>query len=182
MKRMMIAVAIGLTLLLAGCANAGSTPSSPASSSGSQSAPQEPTAATSAQQSDVTSAAHEDNEGEAAEMRLSIDGTDVDVAWEDNQAVAELKALAADGPVTVELHMYGGFEQVGPLGTTLTASDEQVTTSPGDIMLYAGDQISIFYGTNSWAYTKLGHISDKTAEEMTALLGNGDVSITITTI
>lgn len=113
-------------------------------------------------------------------MMLSIDGIDVDVAWEENQAVDDLKALAADGPIVVELHMYGGFEQVGPLGTRLTASDEQMTTEPGDIVLYAGDQVSIFYGPNSWAYTKLGHITDRTAAEMATLLGNGDVSMTLT--
>ena len=113
-------------------------------------------------------------------MRLSINGTDVSVAWEQNQAVDDLKALADEGAIVAELHMYGGFEQVGPLGASLTASDEEMTTEPGDIVLYAGDQISIFYGSNSWAYTKLGRITDKTADEMAALLGNGDVSITIT--
>ena len=113
-------------------------------------------------------------------MQLSINGVDVAVEWEDNQAVADLAALASNGPITVELSMYGGFEQVGPLGTSLTTSDAQVTTKPGDIVLYASNQISIFYGSNSWAYTRLGHITDKTAEEMADLLGNGNVSITIT--
>ena len=112
-------------------------------------------------------------------MRVSIGGTEVDVAWEDNLAVADLRALAEEGPVTVELTMYGGFEQVGPLGASLTASDVQMTTEPGDIVLYAGNQISVFYGPNSWAYTKLGHITDRTAGEMADLLGNGDTSITI---
>ena len=68
---------------------------------------------------------------------------------------------------------------MGPLGASLTASDVQTTTESGDIVLYAGNQVSIFYGPNSWAYTKLGHITDKTANEMAALLGNGDVGITI---
>ena len=114
-------------------------------------------------------------------MRMSIGGTDVSVEWERNQAVDDLRALAAEGPITVELSMYGGFEQVGPLGTNLTASDTQMTTESGDIVLYAGNQISVFYGPNSWAYTKLGHITDKTANEMEDLLGNGDTTITITT-
>lgn len=114
-------------------------------------------------------------------MRMSIGGTDVSVVWERNQAVDDLRTLAAKGPITVELSMYGGFEQVGPLGSNLTASDTQMTTESGDIVLYAGNQISVFYGTNSWAYTKLGHIIDKTANEMEDLLGNGDTTITITT-
>lgn len=179
MRNTAIAAAIGLTLLLAGCAGAGS---SLAGSSGSQSAPQEPATAMSARQSDAASDMQEDNDEETIEMKLNIAGTDVAVAWEDNQAVAELKALAADGPVTVELHRYGGFEQVGPLGTSLTSSDVQITTESGDIVLYAGDQISIFYGPNSWSYTRLGHITNKTVDEMTDLLANSDVGITITTI
>ena len=163
-----LAIAFTLGLSLAGCESPSETP--------------EPTPAetTPAETTLETIVEQETSEEEAVEMQLSINGTDVSVAWEDNQAVADLVALASDGPFTIELSMYGGFEQVGPIGTSLTAHDEQVTTEPGDIVLYAGDQISIFYGTNSWAYTRLGHITDKTADEMADLLGNGDVSITIT--
>jgi hypothetical protein len=82
-------------------------------------------------------------------------------------------------PLTVQLSMYGGFEQVGPLGTSLPRDDVQTTTQAGDIVLYSGNQIVVFYGSNSWAYTRLGRITDKTADEMKALLGNGDVAITI---
>ena len=112
-------------------------------------------------------------------MRMSINGTDVTVEWEDNQAVADLQALVADEPLTVDLSMYGGFEQVGSLGTRLTSEDVQTTTAAGDIVLYSGNQIVVFYGSNSWAYTRLGHITSQTAEGMANLLGNGDVSITI---
>ena len=75
--------------------------------------------------------------------------------------------------------MYGGFEQVGSLGTRLPRDDRQTTTGSGDIVLYSGNQIVVFYGSNSWAYTRLGHISDKSAEEMKALLGNGNVTLTL---
>ena len=77
------------------------------------------------------------------------------------------------------MSMYGGFEQVGPIGQSLPRDDSQTTTQAGDIVLYSGNQIVVFYGSNSWSYTRLGHISDKTAEEMTELLSNGDVTITI---
>ncbi|MDO4798862.1 MAG: cyclophilin-like fold protein [Coriobacteriales bacterium] len=119
------------------------------------------------------------DEGETNAMKMSIDGTDVTVEWEDNQAVADLKALVANAPLTVDLSMYGGFEQVGPLGTKLTANDVQTTTTAGDIVLYSGNQIVVFYGSNSWAYTRLGHITSQTSDGMASLLGNGDVSITI---
>ena len=77
------------------------------------------------------------------------------------------------------MSMYGGFEQVGSLGTSLPRDDKQITTNAGDIVLYSGNQIVVFYGTNSWAYTRLGRITDKTASEMADLLGNGNVRITI---
>ena len=120
MRGAAFAAAICLTLLLAGCAGTGSSPSGAYES---QSTPQEPAIAASTQQSDTENTAREDSEKETAEMKLNIDGTDVDVAWEDNQAAADLKALAAAGPVAVEMRRYGGFERVGPLGASLTASD-----------------------------------------------------------
>lgn len=73
--------------------------------------------------------------------------------------------------------MYGDFEQVGSLGTSLPRKDEQTTTQAGDIVLYSGNQIVVFYGSNSWAYTRLGKITDKSAEELEELMGSGDVTI-----
>lgn len=113
-------------------------------------------------------------------MRLSIDGTELAVDWEDNQAVAELAELVVEGPLTIQLSMYGGWEQVGPIGANLTHEDTQITAQAGDIMLYSGNQIVVFYGTNSWAYTRLGHITDRTPDELAELLGNGDVTLTVT--
>lgn len=112
-------------------------------------------------------------------MKLKIEETLVDVQWEDNDAAAALRALAEQEPLRLDLSMYGGFEQVGPIGQRLPRNDEQTTTSSGDIVLYAGDQIVLFYGSNSWAYTRLGHITDRDEAGMKALLGYGDVSITI---
>ncbi len=112
-------------------------------------------------------------------LKMTIGDTAVTVAWERNESVAALKELVKDQPLTVRLSMYGGFEQVGPLGTELPRSDEQTVTQAGDIVLYSGNQIVVFYGSNSWAYTRLGHITDKTAEELAALLGNGDVTLTL---
>lgn len=106
-------------------------------------------------------------------MILKINGEEYPVEWENNESVEALKALC---PLTVKLSMYGGFEQVGSLGKSLPENDEQITTNYGDIVLYSGNQIVIFYGSNSWAYTRLGHIlADK--EIMEETLGNGDVTI-----
>ena len=73
----------------------------------------------------------------------------------------------------------GGFEQVGAIGTDLPHNDVQTTTSSGDIVLYSGNQLVVFYGSNSWAYTRLGHITDKTSQEITELLSGGNVTITL---
>lgn len=85
----------------------------------------------------------------------------------------------ADGPLTVAMSGYGGFEQVGALGTSLPRNDVQTTTQAGDIVLYSGSNLVIFYGSNSWAYTRLGRITDKSASEIAALLGSGNVTIVI---
>lgn len=112
-------------------------------------------------------------------LEMKIAGTPVTVAWEDNEAVAALKEYCRDQILTIPLSMYGGFEQVGSIGTSLPQNDVQTTTQSGDIVLYSGNQLVVFYGSNSWAYTRLGHITDKSQDELTSLLSNGDVSITL---
>ena len=112
-------------------------------------------------------------------LTMRIGDTTVTVVWEDNESVAALRELVKDKPLTIQMSMYGGFEQVGSLGTSLPRNDSQTTTAAGDIVLYSGNQIVVFYGSNSWAYTRLGHVTDKTAAEMAELLGNGNVTITI---
>ncbi len=113
--------------------------------------------------------------GERIEMRLSIGGTAVPVTWENNASVEALKALC---PLTIQMSMYGGFEQVGSIGQSITRNDRQTDTHYGDVVLYSGNQIVIFYGSNSWSYTRLGHVN-LSQQEMQNLLGNGDVSITL---
>ena len=112
-------------------------------------------------------------------MKMSINGTPVAVDWEENDAVSALRALAASG-LTIQMSMYGGFEQVGPIGSRLPSADQQTATESGDIVLYAGDQLVVFYGSNAWAYTRLGRITDQTPGQMRDLLGNGDVTIALT--
>lgn len=102
-------------------------------------------------------------------LLLTIDGTAVDVQWENNAAVAELYALAQN-VITVNTSAYGGFEQVGSLPQSFSRSDAQMATQPGDIVLYSGNQLVVFFGSNSWSYTKLGHISGLSADELTVLL------------
>ena len=118
-------------------------------------------------------------EVKAKMLRMMIGNTAVAVDWENNESVEALKALCENEPLVIQMSMYGGFEQVGPIGSRLPSNDAQTTTSAGDIVLYSSNQIVVFYGSNSWAYTKLGHITDQDASGMAGLLSNGNVTITI---
>lgn len=115
------------------------------------------------------------------DMKMKIGDTEVSVDWEKNPAVDALAELTAGKWYEIPMSMYGGFEQVGAIGTELPAEDSETVTEAGDIVLYSGDQIVVFYGSNSWAYTRLGHIRGKSAEDMAELLGNGDVTISLMT-
>lgn len=113
------------------------------------------------------------------DLQMTIGNTSVSVDWEDNESVQSLKELCRNQPLAISMSMYGGFEQVGSIGTDLPRNDVQTTDSVGDIVLYSGNQMVVFYGSNSWAYTRLGHITDKTQAELTELLSNGNVTITL---
>lgn len=113
--------------------------------------------------------------GEENTMRLLIGEREVPVAWEENESVKALQDLC---PLTIRMSMYGGFEQVGSIGQGIVREDVETVTDSGDIVLYSGNQIVIFYGSNSWAYTRLGHI-DLSEQEMRDLLSGGDVTITL---
>ena len=116
------------------------------------------------------------SQSEAANMTMKVNDVPVAVEWEDNDSV---KALRENLPLTVKMSMYGGFEQVGSLGRSLPRNDKRITTNAGDIVLYSGNQIVIFYGSNTWAYTRLGKITDKTVSELADILGVSEVTLTI---
>ena len=113
------------------------------------------------------------------ELHLMINGTEVRVDWEKNESVDALNSLVSSAPLTIQMSMYGGFEQVGPLGTALPRNDSRMTAQAGDIVLYSGNQMVIFYGSNSWTYTRLGKIADGSTPEFAEMLGNGDVTVTL---
>ena len=81
------------------------------------------------------------------------------------------------GNITVNATEYGGFEKVGDLGFSLPTSDENINTEPGDIVLYQGDKVSLFYGSHSWSYTKLGKIDNISSNELKEVLGQGNVTL-----
>lgn len=115
-------------------------------------------------------------EAETMKMNVQVGGRTFTATLEDNTAADALVEMMEKAPVTIEMSDYSGFEKVGSLGQSLPASNSQTTTQPGDIVLYQGNQIVIFYGTNSWSYTRLGRIDDLTGWE--DALGSGDVTVT----
>lgn len=122
-----------------------------------------------------TSEAVEDDK-ERASLKITVGEYDFQATFEQNSSAEEFQELLEKGPVTIEMEDYGGFEKVGPLGTELTRNDEQITTEPGDVILYQGNQITIYYGTNSWNFTRLAKIDDVT--DLKEKLGTGTVRVT----
>ncbi len=124
--------------------------------------------------------AEETTEKEQTAMKMNVQiGTYTFTATlEDNDAVWELTEMMQAGPVTINMSDYSGFEKVGSLGRSLTTSNSQTTTAAGDIVLYNGNNIVMFYGSNSWSYTRIGKIDDLT--DWTAALGGGDITAIFT--
>ncbi|MBQ7927541.1 MAG: hypothetical protein IJ287_02175 [Methanobrevibacter sp.] len=112
-------------------------------------------------------------------IKMKINDETFDVKLENNSATQELIKTLEKGNVTVNATEYGGFEKVGDLGFSLPTSDENVNTSPGDIVLYQGDKMSLFYGSHSWSYTKLGKIDNVDSNHLKEVLGSGDVTLVL---
>ncbi|MDE6653572.1 MAG: hypothetical protein K2K37_04200 [Muribaculaceae bacterium] len=110
---------------------------------------------------------------------LTVGGNTITATLADNDATRELKELLNKESITIRMSDYGGFEKVGALPQSLPTSNTQITTEPGDIMLYEGNNMVIFYGTNSWSYTRLGKIDGASVSDLKQFLGSGDISLTI---
>lgn len=113
-------------------------------------------------------------------MYITIDGVSQSVTLYDNAATQALVAKLQEGPVTVTLNSSGGFEIWGALGFSLPTSNEQITAQPGDVILYNGSNICIMYGSNSWSYTRLGHIDALNESELRSFLKAGESNISVT--
>ena len=116
---------------------------------------------------------------EEENMKLYFNDIEIPVIWEDNQTVQELMKEAGNGDIIVRMSMHSDNEQFGPLGKKYTRDDKQTTTHNGDIVLYRGDKIVVFYGSNSWAYTRLGKMNIPESD-VTEILSNGDITLKIT--
>ena len=116
-----------------------------------------------------------------SKISISAAGKSITATLSQTDAAKSFAEKLKDSPLTIELEEYGGFEKVGPLGFSLPRSDESISGVPGDIFLYAGNQITIFYGNSSWSYTRLGKIQYKSLDELKSFLkaGGGNISVTL---
>ena len=114
-------------------------------------------------------------------LYITIGNQTLPVTLVKNNATEALMAALAANPITYEADDYGGFEKVGALGMSLPTNNQQLTTQAGDVILYSGNQIVLFYGSNSWSYTRLGRIEYESLEQLKSFLkaGQGRVSVTL---
>lgn len=112
-------------------------------------------------------------------INITIDGRTFSATLAANDAAKALAEKLTEGPVTITMDNYGGFEKVGALPWSFPASDTSITAKPGDIMLYTGSSIVIFYGENTWAYTPLGVLDTADPQEISNFVGNGSKQVTV---
>ena len=169
-------------LLLTVCVSACGTSDRPPESEAVQTETNEIAGSFAQSDNESESTAHEKNDkteyDTTMKMNVKIDNKTFTATLEDNAAVREFIEMMRQAPVSVDMSDYSGFEKVGSLGRSLTADDRQTTTDAGDIVLYNGNQIVMFYGSNSWSYTRIGHIDDLTGWENA--LGSGSITAVFT--
>ena len=114
---------------------------------------------------------------ETMKITITINGKEkLSATLAGNSSAKAFFALLEKGSVTVKMHDYGNFEKVGELPESLPKNDTEITTEPGDIILYQGNQITIYYDTNNWNFTRLGKIESVTQTVLKSILGEGDVT------
>lgn len=172
---LMIIFSFALTLLLTSCVDSRQIGGKIESGSSSQ---VEVPSCSSAPPAEGSQDIEDEPVEENAEMKMNVGvgGSTFTATLENNAAVDALVGMMEDAPVTIRMRDYSGFEKVGELGQNLPVSNSQTTARIGDIVLYQGDQIVLFYGSNSWSYTRLGHIDDISGWK--EALGGEDVTVT----
>ena len=134
---------------------------------------------TNMKENDITNNNESSGELKVSEIIIEVNGKKVTVSLEDNSSTVALVEKLKNQDIVVEAHDYGDFEKVGELGFSLPRNDTQITTKAGDLILYQGNQLSLYYDVNSWNFTKLGEIKNTSTKELKELLGSGDVKLTL---
>ena len=170
-----------MLLLLTGCSSTGPAETGALTESGSAEETTLPTVTEPASKNEASepySTKSSLPEGTDRMFYAHVNGKVLKILAAENSSADAFLDLLKSGDVPVEMHDYGSFEKVGPLGTTLPRNDEQITTEPGDVILYQGDQITIYYDVNNWSFTRLGKVQDLSQAELKDILGSGNVTVT----
>lgn len=114
-----------------------------------------------------------------SEFIIEVNKKELIVKVEDNSSSKALLERLKDGNIIVNAHDYSNFEKVGELGFELPTNNKQITTKPGDVILYQGNNICLYYGTNTWNFTKIGEVINVDDNELKSLLGGGNVTLTL---
>lgn len=115
-------------------------------------------------------------------LNIQVGNTMLTATLTDNSSADALKELLEKEPLTIDMSDYNNMEKVGNIGTDLPRNDEQISTGPGDLILYQGNSFVIYYSTNSWSLTRLGKIDGVTDKELKEILGDGDVTVTLSLV
>ena len=165
--------------LFAGCTASSDTPASEHTTSETVTNATEPPTSTiePSASTDEQSVDSEFTEIKEMKIQITVDDRTMSATLSDNASAKAFYELLKESPVSIDMHDYGNFEKVGPLGTDIVRTDENITTTPGDIILYQGNQVTIYYDVNTWNFTLLGHVDGATGENMREFLGNGNVMV-----
>ena len=175
-----IIVLIFVVIFVTACTSSPTPTSSPTAASSTPSVTvSAPTTVPSTEKVETDTNQDNSNVMKANRMNIKIGDNILTATLVDNSSVAALKEALAEGPITINMRDYGSMEKVGPLGMDLPRNDTQITTEAGDIILYQGSALVIYYAPNSWNFTRLGKINNVTAEELREILGDGNVTITL---
>lgn len=166
---MALIIACALTVVLSGCTDNRQTEKS-------ETADSDKIQESRSEENEIAEQNDMEEENMNRKIIVEVNGSRFTATLENNKAADTLAEMIREEPVTIRMNDYSGFEKVGSLGTNLPTSNRQTTTQAGDIVLYQGNQIVIFYDSNSWSYTRLGKIDDLTGWE--DALGSGDVTVT----
>lgn len=179
MKKMISAItAITLMLLFAACSASFSESNSISADASHLSLPENITKPENTSILEQTGESENDSPKEDNKMNITIGDKTFTATLADNSSAAALKELLSNSPMTIDMRGYGNFEKVGSIGTELPRNDEQMTTSAGDIILYQGNSLVIYYDENLWNFTRIGRIDNVTQSELKEALGEGNVTVT----
>ena len=115
---------------------------------------------------------------ESKKIKISANNNEFTATLSNNSSGESFYNFLKKGPLTIDMSDYGNFEKVGDLPQKFPTNDKQIKTKPGDIILYLGDKITIYYGSNSWNFTLLGRIDNCENIDLKKALGKGNINVT----